>query len=238
VAAAWHVPAAAGTLQVDLDTGQITLVNGLGLPQAVAAYSIRSSSNRLDASNWRSIAEHYDRDSGGGVDPDNRWSVFGGSANNLSEGTIGAATLVPAQRIDLGIGAWLAGGPQDLQFDYVTAANQVVTGTVEYGAFSRLGGDFNLDLVVDGDDYLVWQIGYGTQNNALHREGDADYDRDVDGDDFLIWQSQWTADADGMSATATAVPEPGALAFPLLGACLGGLRRGPRRRLTFSTGGP
>jgi hypothetical protein len=97
-------------------------------------------------------------------------------------------------------------------------------------AVSKAGGfdtaDFDNDGDVDGDDFLVWQAGFGTlMPDGTNAIGDADYDKDVDGDDFLIWQAQFGS-ADG--AAASAVPEPNSML--LLAAGAAGLVGWRRRR--------
>ncbi len=68
---------------------------------------------------------------------------------------------------------------------------------IDIGAFELQVGecvndaDFNEDGTVDGDDFLLWQAGFGTSSGATHANGDADCDEDVDGNDFLIWQTQF-----------------------------------------------
>jgi hypothetical protein len=69
--------------------------------------------------------------------------------------------------------------------------------------------DFDADGDVDGEDFLVWQSGFG--NGA---GGDADGDGDTDGEDFLVWQSQFGASPGGNSGAA--IPEPGSLALVAL----------------------
>ena len=69
-------------------------------------------------------------------------------------------------------------------------------------------GDYDFDGDVDGDDFLTWQSGFGTQTGATLEDGDADGDGDVDGDDFLAWQSNF---GNGAGAAAAAIPEPTSL---------------------------
>ncbi len=56
---------------------------------------------------------------------------------------------------------------------------------------SGFASDFNGDGVVDGDDFLIWQSGFGIVSGATSADGDADGDGDVDGDDFLVWQTEF-----------------------------------------------
>jgi hypothetical protein len=76
-----------------------------------------------------------------------------------------------------------------------------------------LEADFNQDGAVDGDDFLIWQGGFGSPGDRSM--GDANGDNIVNGDDFLIWQEQFgSGDGNG----AAAVPEPNAIAVALLAA--------------------
>jgi hypothetical protein len=83
-------------------------------------------------------------------------------------------------------------------------------------------GDFNMDGVVDGVDFLTWQTNYKTGSGLSVAQGDADGDGVVDGVDFLIWQSNYRPGG------TLAVPEPTALVLLGLGA-LAALRRSRRR---------
>jgi hypothetical protein len=83
-----------------------------------------------------------------------------------------------------------------------------------------LGGDFDLDDDVDGDDFAIWQANFPKSTGGYLDIGDADNDGDVDGADFVIWQTNFPAG--GLESTA--VPEPhsfGAMlvAVFLLAAC-------------------
>ena len=56
----------------------------------------------------------------------------------------------------------------------------------------QLGADFNLDNVVDGTDFLLWQRGFGKlAPSASKIDGDADDDQDVDSDDLNHWRLQF-----------------------------------------------
>jgi hypothetical protein len=72
--------------------------------------------------------------------------------------------------------------------------------------------DFNLDGVVDGDDFAVWEQNLGTVAGGDCLAGDADSDGDVDGTDALLWQGQF----DPTRAPAAAVPAPSSWALGVL----------------------
>ena len=107
-------------------------------------------------------------------------------------------------------------------------------------------GDFNGDGIVDGTDFLLWQLdpsvgsladweaNYGTSNSQL--AGDFDLNGEVNGLDFLLWQqdpsvgslADWEANY-GMVATLSAssatVPEPTTCTLALAALCLAMSRR-------------
>lgn len=51
-----------------------------------------------------------------------------------------------------------------------------------------VNSDFDGDGLVGGSDFLAWQRGHGTTENALLTGGDSDEDGDVDGDDLANWE--------------------------------------------------
>lgn len=65
-----------------------------------------------------------------------------------------------------------------------------------------LTADFNDDLVVDGNDFLIWQRNYLQTGDVA---GDANDDGVVDGLDLGIWKEQFVPAA---TAAVAAVPEP------------------------------
>jgi methionine-rich copper-binding protein CopC len=68
----------------------------------------------------------------------------------------------------------------------------------------RLGGDGNNDGIVDGEDYGVWQAGYG--HGTSFATGDYNGDGVVDGEDYGAWQSDYgrTSGLDDIVAASTA----------------------------------
>ncbi len=92
--------------------------------------------------------------------------------------------------------------------------------------------DFDLDLDVDGDDFLAWQGGFGITEGATRQDGDADGDGDVDGDDFLRWQLQFGSGLGGNGADA-ALPEPTSALLLLALTVTAIVRCRPRRRRSF-----
>ena len=61
--------------------------------------------------------------------------------------------------------------------------------------------DFDGNGVVDGTDFLAWQLGYGLLAPAATlADGDADFDENVDADDLTVWEAQY-----GTTTTLAAV---------------------------------
>ncbi len=95
--------------------------------------------------------------------------------------------------------------------------------TIEFEA------DFDGDGDVDGDDFLVWQLGFGCSGGDC--QGDANSDGDTNGDDFLIWQLEFGSGVGGGSGAQRAgvagatVPEPVAGGILVVLAAAWALRR-------------
>lgn len=78
--------------------------------------------------------------------------------------------------------------------------------------------DFNSDGIVDAQDFLDWQRGFGTMGSAALADGDANGDRNVDDQDLVIWKMQY-GNVVSPSSLAT-VPEPAGLLLLLFGTSL------------------
>lgn len=81
--------------------------------------------------------------------------------------------------------------------------------------------NFDGDDDVDGDDFLVWQRGYGMTEGASPSDGDANGDGAVNELDLAIWEEQYGLPVP-LVASATAVPESATFLSALLatGLCL------------------
>jgi|GEM_PF-4632034 len=95
---------------------------------------------------------------------------------------------------------------------------------------SPVTSDFDQDGDTDGNDFLLWQRGYGIQGTAMLGDGDGNGDGNVDERDLTVWQS-----LDGFVAglvpppAVTGVPEPASVLLVSLGA-LAAVSRFTRRR--------
>jgi endonuclease/exonuclease/phosphatase family metal-dependent hydrolase len=94
-------------------------------------------------------------------------------------------------------------GTNQLRYDLNGDAN-LSTHDMQAWLFDILGtipGDANLDLVVDGQDFNVWNASK-FQTGRLWTQGDFNFDGVVDGVDFNIWNSN------KFTSAVTIVPEP------------------------------
>ena len=82
--------------------------------------------------------------------------------------------------------------------------------------------DFDADHDVDGNDFLVWQRGFGITAGGTHEQGDANHDYRVEDVDFDLWASQFGSWAGGgvLRRPIAAIPEPNCLGLALFAASL------------------
>jgi len=87
------------------------------------------------------------------------------------------------------------------------AFDRVVGGRIDIGAVESgaVSADFDLDGVVSGFDFLLWQIGFGATGTAVHGDGDANIDSDVDGTDLSVWELQFGTAAPLAAATSALI---------------------------------
>jgi hypothetical protein len=76
---------------------------------------------------------------------------------------------------------------------------------------SESSADFDVDLDIDGSDFLIWQRGFGAAGGI--GQGDADGNGFVDGADLTIWKSQYGSTLPAVSVNMSTVPEPCSLAL-------------------------
>ncbi|QDT00720.1 FG-GAP-like repeat-containing protein [Adhaeretor mobilis] len=79
----------------------------------------------------------------------------------------------------------------------VRAADKVV---VWHENIAPDAGDFDSNETIDGFDFLAWQRGHGTSDNATREQGDADADGDVEADDLNDWRGTYGYEAPQPSA--------------------------------------
>ena len=175
------------TLYVDPSSGNAVLQNTSTFDAIIDNYQILSDQGSLDPNAWQSLA---DQSVAG-------WEEANPSTTQLAELNFGGdLTIAPGETYDLGT-LFTPGMAADLQFEFllVGASSDPMQGRVLY----QLAGDFNSDSVVNGLDFLQWQL--GTPNEY----------------ELALWELNYGAPAGAALAAVASVPEPGSLAILLLG---------------------
>lgn len=149
-------------------------------------------------------------------------STLGGFAFSLALGTANPnAQFKNADNKYIGFAFPI--GPTDLYYAWVRVSINNAAGTFivhdwawenETGVPIVAGagglGDFDVNAVVDGNDFLVWQRNYADPNGVPPGTG-------YDGADLADWKTAFGNGAPAVAAAA-AVPEPGALGLLAAGA--------------------
>jgi len=235
-------------MNVDRDTGAIDITNSTGGPVDIASYSIVSQAGTLSSANWTSIAATGDSDSGGSIDGDDVWNEFtaAGSSGDLSEGTVGTASIADGGTLSLDDGVSGAWSPyivekSDLTFQYLTGNGEVLGGLIEFtgnGGEKFAFGDLNFDGLISSLDWDAFVEGYGTDltdlsGPQLYQRADLNEDRVHNLADFQQFKQVFdlTNGPGAFAAMLAGVPEPSSVALTMLG-LLGGLmfvRKSARR---------
>jgi len=79
---------------------------------------------------------------------------------------------------------------------------------VSPGAADPFPGDFDLNRVVGGSDFLIWQRNVLAGPTATVGDGDANSDGNVDRDDLLLWQENFGSEAPASTPIAQAAISP------------------------------
>ena len=217
------------TLQVNKTTGAVTLTNTAPTPTTLDFYRIGSAAGALSFANWNSLDDQnlasigtVDGPDAGSIAGDSAgegWDQAGGSSvNQLIEQFLAenGSTFAAGQSVTLGnafnTSTFGAGVDGDLEFSYAVNGGAVVNGLLTYVTGSGgIPGDFDNNGKVNGNDFLVWQRGFGTIYNATHL-------------------AQWKANFGSGSAeiAAGAVPEPASMALLVVAGGVGAAIRRKR----------
>ncbi|MEM8680103.1 MAG: dockerin type I domain-containing protein [Planctomycetota bacterium] len=197
-------------------TGDITLVtvggtlNGIfaGLPEGTVVpdsggrtISYTGNQIRLLAEGGMTVTGDFNGDNlWNCLDIDLLSNAIATGSNDLAFDMNGDGMITPADVTDANVG-WLAvGGAEN-------------PGQTNGNPF--LEGDANLDGVVDGQDFVIWNSNKFT-NGTHWCDGNFSLNTTIDGQDFILWNANKFTSSD-----FAAVPEP-SFVVSLLG-CLGGL---------------
>ena len=231
------------TLEVDRDTGAMTLKNTSGaVINNIESYSITSESGALDSSQWKTIAGNYDDSvSGdGSVDSNDLWSVGSTTAFELSESMqTGNAdpedggTLSIGQNVELDLtplsapGTWLKNPGEDVHMVLTLAGGETRTVSVDYigNGGARFGsGDLDFDGDIDGNDWLIFNSFAETDLSSLspaeaYQRGDLDGNLTNDVEDFDEFKDLYNATNPivPFEQMIAGIPEPGSILLAFFG---------------------
>jgi hypothetical protein len=222
-------------LIIHRDTGAVSLENNTGAAQEIIAYQITSAAGAFNDQAWQPIAGRLDDQGNGSIDPDDDWLVFSAPASkiDLSEGSLGSATLAAGARIELGSGVWgkYYEDFADIQFLYADGVgDEPLTGLVEFrgnGGASYERGDLNFDGSLDTEDWSLLPTLFGANLSNLtqaerYRRGDLNLDGLHTLEDVNLFRAEYDA-ANGAGAFAAmlqVVPEPAGAWLAIVGACM------------------
>jgi hypothetical protein len=211
----WNVsPDGRLDLVIDRATGGVTLRTFGSTDIVLAGLRLKSAAGSLDPSDWLSITDHYDANSGGAIDGSDAWLKLSQKATDLSEATFGTGTVAPGPGVSLG-SVFRLGAVEDIQAEYADPITQkakhVHVRYTNVAPADLLPGDFNDDGVVNAADYTVWRDNLGA---AVAMPNEVSSNGRVSQEDYDTWRAAYGSSAESTQAVAT--PEPGALSILVL----------------------
>lgn len=204
------------SVQVNMDTGEITLRNNGATGVDMRYYELSSASASLSPGDWLSLEDGAGVSEGflPGDGSGNGWEELGDPSNFLSPPNssqlaeaylLGSSSLSPGGAISLGE-AFDTTGMQDLEFHIELASGQLFSLPVQ--EVTSVDGDYNHNGVVDIADYVVWQTSFGSTTSL---DADGNDDGIVDAADYTFWRDRVAVSASTTIASPAAVPEPSVL---------------------------
>ena len=198
-------------LEVNINSGQATIINESALPVDIDFYQLTSDDGALDV-NFDGLTQSGSPVAG--------WLTGGSnSANGLVQFYPTPAegfTVAAGEEFNLGSTYTALGQMQDVDFLFSIIGGDIsgFSGFVRF--VSTLSGDFNDDGVVDEADYTVWLSSLGNPDeSAINNAGDGI--DSVDDGDYLVWKNNFGATSgSGVGTARSSVPEPLTIVLSLL----------------------
>jgi hypothetical protein len=217
-ASPWSISSTAGTFVNTLAEAETTPTNGAQLPPLTT-----------------SATGDFDNDN----DVDGRdflvWQR-GGSPSSLSPGDLALWQQGYGQPVSSGVGSfnignvWARTPIQDVSIELILTSGQTMTIAPTYTGTALATGDFNADGDITQADFQILLANMDTNVSALNTaaayvRGDINQDKLIDLQDFTQFRDIYEA-ANPLSASLSAVPEPGSMAITAMGlAALAFVRR-------------
>jgi hypothetical protein len=210
------------SLQINRDTGEITLANPTGSDVQFSSLTITSAVGAIEPSALTPITGHYDENGNGAIDANDAWMVNSAAGNHVqfSEATTGDAGVLGAgEQIVLSPGGgWLRSPTEDLFASVLLPGGNVLNATVTYSGnggnpFLRSDLDFNGAInVADWSIFVANSFGSlaGLSRAQSYALGDLDGDGDNDHTDFRLFKSDYNAvnGSGAFDSQVLGVPEP------------------------------
>jgi hypothetical protein len=231
-------------LEVDRDSGAITLTNTSTSDIAFSSLTMTSAFGAIEPAALTPISGHYDVEGNGAIDANDAWAVTSppGSHTQFSEASTGdPGTIGAGEEIVLSAaGGWLRSPNEDLFASLLLASGSVLNATVTYtggnGGSPFPRGDLDFDGRVGLADWSIFVANTYSPLSGLSRAqtyaaGDLDADGDNDHADFLLFKRDFYAanGAGEFESQVIRVPEMSSLRVAIgFAACL--LTRGRAAR--------
>lgn len=205
------VPVPLPVLQVNRDTGEITISNPADTAFSLTGYSITSANGGLDPSGWNSI------DAGNTFDPDGNWTgtqTTSEITETVTSGATDGGTISGGNTATISSAWAISPLSSDLQFSYTLNGGTAGSGQIVFTGDDPIRSDLNGDGEVTVADWSLFAANHGEDFVGdlaveAYLKGDLDGDFDSDYSDFIIFKQDFIA-AQGPAAFAAlrAIPEP------------------------------
>jgi hypothetical protein len=217
------------SLEIDRDTGSMTLTNQTAAEIAFSSLTLGSAFGAIEPEELTPITGHYDTNGNGAIDPKDAWVITSSAGNHLqfSEMTSGdPGAISPGEEIVISpAGGWLPSPNEDVFASLLLPGGTVLNAVVSYtgnGGNSFVRSDLDFDGAIDVADWSVFlannaAILAGLSAAQAYAMGDLDGDGDNDVADFRLFKRDFNSanGAGAFEAQVLGVPEPSSLQLVL-----------------------